>query len=223
MNKKKEFWKAIWGLKCPSKVRHFMWRACKNILPTNYCLCLRKVSKGDKCRLCGMVESSGHALWDCWMAEAVWKEAKISLPRGCHSYLDFIDVVWKLWEDQKEGELERLTCTAWCIWKNKNATKFEGKCKEARRIVTKANASVEEFSGQLGAPKQPAPPRIGRWTPPSEGWYKVNVDRAVFKGLGSCGIGIVIRNKRGEIMGAMSKRLDLPLGALEVEAKAFKE
>ena len=111
----------------------------------------------------------------------------------------------------------------WCIWKNRNAAKFEGKCKEVTRIVTEANASVEEFSEQLGAQKQPAPSRIGRWTPPSEGWYKVNMDRAVFKGLGSCGIGIVIRNERGEIMGAMSKRLDLPLQALEMEAKAFKE
>ena len=45
MNKKKEFWTTIWGLKCPSKVKNFLWRACKNILPTNYCLWLRKVSK----------------------------------------------------------------------------------------------------------------------------------------------------------------------------------
>ena len=98
------------------------------------------------------------------MAEAVWKEAKISLSRGCHSHRDFIDVLWKLWEDRKEGELECLVCIAWCIWKNRNAAKFEGKCKEARRIVTKANALVKEFNEQLGAPKQPAPLRTGRWT-----------------------------------------------------------
>ena len=134
-----------------------MWRASKNILPTNFCLCLWKVSKGDGCGLCGLVESSGHALWDSWMAEAVWKEAKVSLQRGYHPHCDFIDVVWKFWENQKEGELECLACIVWCIWKNRNVAKFEGRCKEARRIVTEANALVEEFSEHLDAPKQPAP------------------------------------------------------------------
>ena len=72
-----------------------MWRACKNILPTNYCLSLRKVTMADECVLCGKVESSGHALWDYWLAEAVWKESKLSLPKFSNPHRDFIDVVWK--------------------------------------------------------------------------------------------------------------------------------
>ena len=89
--------------------------------------------------------------------------------------------------------------------------------------MSEANALVEEFCQHAEVPKQPAPPRTGRWTPPREEWYKVNVDGAVFKESSSCGIGIIIRNERGELMGAMSKKLDFPLGALEVEAKAFEE
>ena len=59
--------------------------------------------------------------------------------------------------------------------------------------------------------------------PPRNGWYKVNADGAIFKDIGCCGVGIVIRNDEGLLMGAMSKRVKLPLKALESEALAVQE
>ena len=37
---------------------------------------------------------------------------------------------------------------------------------------------------------------------------------------GQCGIGVVVRNDKGQIMGALSKKLLSPLGALAAKAKA---
>ncbi|KAL0001855.1 hypothetical protein SO802_015636 [Lithocarpus litseifolius] len=166
--------------------------------------------------------------WRSLMAakEVLWRGLRWNIGNGRRARIwadRWIPIPNSFKEDRKELDLERLACTAWCIWKNRNAAKFEGKTKQAKVIVAEANALVEEFKEQVNAPRQNAPPRTGGWTPPCEGWYKVNVYGTMFKETGCCGIGIVIRNERGLIIGAMSKKMDISLEALEVEAKAFEE
>ena len=43
------FWKQIWSLPLPHKIRHFAWRVCRNILPTKVNLMKRKVIQDDIC------------------------------------------------------------------------------------------------------------------------------------------------------------------------------
>ena len=50
--------------------------------------------------------------------------------------------------------------------------------------------------------------------------YKVNIDAIVFKEQRCYGIGVVIRNDKGQMMGALCKKITLPWGALEAKAKA---
>ena len=79
-SKMANIWKSIWKLECPGKIKHFLWRACKNILPTNFCLARRKMSKWDGYAWCGEKESSSHVLWDCKVATKVWKESGFNFP-----------------------------------------------------------------------------------------------------------------------------------------------
>ena len=45
----------------------------------------------------------------------------------------------------------------------------------------------------------------------------------MFKEASSYGVGVVVRNEEGCLMGAISKKLPFPLGPLEAEARATEE
>ena len=52
-NEVKSFWKSIWRLKVPNKVKVFLWRTCSNALPTKVNLRKRKVLDSPMCDQCG--------------------------------------------------------------------------------------------------------------------------------------------------------------------------
>ncbi|XP_065634479.1 uncharacterized protein LOC136069649 [Quercus suber] len=68
----RSFWRRIWRIPVPHKVRHFTWRACREILPTKMNLKRRKVVDVDSCEECNDgLESSGHLFWSCQRARQV--------------------------------------------------------------------------------------------------------------------------------------------------------
>lgn len=161
-------WKLLWSLRCPNKVKHFLWRACKNVLLTKQCLMHRKIVKEDKCYLCGEGESSGHILWGCKVAEEAWKETKFKLVRLGRPPMDFLDVVWLLMSSPSEKDWVEFAVTAWLLWNNKNSIRFGGKCKNGKTIAGEARRYMVEFREACLTVRQEAQPapRIKHWTPP---------------------------------------------------------
>ena len=49
------------------------------------------------------------------------------------------------------------------------------------------------------------------------------MDGVVFRDQGKIGVGVVIRNDQGELMGAMSKKIHFPVVAVEAKAKAMEK
>ena len=71
-NPSQDFWNAIWKIRVPNKIQHFVWRAVKDSLPTKQNLKTRHVSVDDICDGCGdHVESILHCLWLCDQAKSV--------------------------------------------------------------------------------------------------------------------------------------------------------
>lgn len=219
-----KLWKIIWNLNCPSKIKHFMWRTFRNILPTNHCL-KKRIALSDECVLCGERETTCHILWNCKIAIEVWKESCLKLPNGIPPQGEFIDLVWKLMEKPIDIDWELFATITWGLWKNRNAFKHEGRSKQAKSIAMESGKYVEEFrQSNMTNPKPPKQPFQARpqWCPPKPGWYKINVDGAVFKDPSCYEIGVITKNERGQIMGAMSKKLPLPWGGFGSGSKGSR-
>ena len=136
-------WKLIWSLNYPHKIKHFMWRASLNILPTKHQLRRREIGWDGNCDLCGYCETTGHALWGCKLAGEVWGNTRLKLPFFEITPRDFIDVVWETKLKKPEIDWELFAITAWSLWSNRNSI-CHGMCKAADLIVREASAYVKE-------------------------------------------------------------------------------
>ena len=63
---------------------------------------------------------------------------------------------------------------------------------------------TEPVAVQQIEPVLPAPPSLKHWSKPDLHHHKVNFDAAVLREVHSAGIGVIIRDWRGEFVGALS-------------------
>ncbi|XP_030964771.1 uncharacterized protein LOC115986049 [Quercus lobata] len=105
-----------------------------------------------------------------------------------------------------------------------NEKRYGGKNLAAAAIYRTTMTMLQEYylAQENVSQTRDVSPCQNKWTPPPHGWYKVNTDGAMFSKQKWAGIGVIARDEQGRVVAAMSKRLQVPLGALEVEAKALE-
>ncbi|CAL9026263.1 unnamed protein product [Prunus brigantina] len=70
------FWKKIWALKIPNKIKFFIWRCVWDFLPCGQTLFNRKIVSTPICPNCHRKsESVLHAVWLCEAAKEVWRNS----------------------------------------------------------------------------------------------------------------------------------------------------
>lgn len=128
--------KSIWSLKCPNKIKTFIWCACKNILPTKTHLKDRHIPIEVNCGLCESIETPEHTFWSCDLSREVWTILIVKPSSPSWKPKDFLDLFWVLNEENDHIELEVLAIAAWGIWNNRNKVQCGGTSKPQRWLST---------------------------------------------------------------------------------------
>lgn len=141
----------------PSKVCHFLWRACRDTLSTKENLVQRKVLADGCYELCNSgVETSSHLFWKCSQVRDVWASLKLFHMQTFIRFKSFMDMVWYgVVETEWDKELiEKMVMVAWSLWTYRNEFQNGGVKKIAIRIRYDALEYLAEYQECVKEPKQ---------------------------------------------------------------------
>ena len=112
-------------LHTPNKVKHFIWRACNNSLPTLDNLFYRQIVSFVCCNICNAhPEDILHVVWGCTKVANMWKElnwAHLSVSPYLREFTNLFSSFLQVREDYR---VEIFSIAAWMLWTRRNSIRL---------------------------------------------------------------------------------------------------
>ncbi|KAK7839877.1 hypothetical protein CFP56_017430 [Quercus suber] len=133
---RKKVWKGLWRMNLPHKVKHFAWKAARDILASKEALRQRHIVVDGGCALCGNL-----TVFVITPRRYGTRVSSLSL-----LILGPIGVSWILWKSSKRMR----RCTT--VWQNeRNVIRTDGRGKPGRVTLKTSLGLMDEFQGNVPA------------------------------------------------------------------------
>ncbi|GMN74812.1 hypothetical protein TIFTF001_052466, partial [Ficus carica] len=218
------WWRKLWRLPIPPKARLFVWRAFHEILPTMVSLRSRGIECDVVCPRCqAVLESPSHAIFDCPFSYMVWKKSRFWKVLENKRAMPFADFLRSLSLEISLDDLALVCWLAWKLWCERNKVVHGGEAGDPQTVFDLSIASFGEWQALNRSPPQPSAVGSNVWSPPQPGCFKLNIDASVIPGSDHIGIGAVIRDEKGSILGAMARSVGGSFSPFVAECLALRE
>ncbi|KAK3198465.1 hypothetical protein Dsin_021880 [Dipteronia sinensis] len=178
------WWKVLWRMKLPMKIKLFIWKACNDWIPSMANLTRRKIRVDDICPICKKEnETTIHALWECKNLKFVrqkWVPRNIDVTRRYSNFLELMTnvasklsfehldllctIFWRVWYIRKLGVFEKgkTDCNE-VIWWSRNYLDLFNSANEKKKDINQSQRTASDTG----------------WRPPMLGLLKANCDAVV--------------------------------------------
>ncbi|MCH91390.1 polynucleotidyl transferase ribonuclease H fold, partial [Trifolium medium] len=197
----------IWKVQDPPKAKHLMWRICKECLPTWIRLRNHYVQCQLDCPLCLQEPKEDcHLLLECEGSKEAWSSMGLNhiITPKLHLFYNVKDLIFYVC--RKENK-ERKTCRI-------------ASGEYVKRVAT-VNGLIA--ADTVTTPQQAAGHTFDRWSPPTQGHLKCNVDASFFDRNNATGWSWCLQDHQGRFLLAGSNVIHARLTTIEGEAMAMKE
>ncbi|KAF4380093.1 hypothetical protein F8388_018217 [Cannabis sativa] len=111
----------MWSLPLAPKLKHFLWRACHDILPTSHNLFKRKVLNTTCCCQCFYHdETLEHALFRCTTVQEVWNLTIFLEFIDKNAFLNCMDLLSLAATTYSARDYRYFLCFLWKLWNCRN-------------------------------------------------------------------------------------------------------
>ncbi|XP_075640575.1 uncharacterized protein LOC142612360 [Castanea sativa] len=129
---------------------------------------------------------------------------------------------WKAVIDDYRKEV--FSIAAWLLWNQRNAIHFGRPMRDTDQILPSAGNLLQDFLAvQQIETTIPTSLASQHWSKPDLNYHKVNFDAAMFRDGHLAGVGVVVRDWRGEFVGALSSPMPLTHSVADMEALACRK
>ena len=149
MTSKRVFWKCLWKMRVPNKIKNFLWHACSKALPTRCNLLRRKMLEDLTCPHYSIGnESTLHVLWECNRLRIVWEKVFGWILKDHPGISQFTDLDALVGEHATQ--LELFATIAWFIWCRRNKVR----CNEPSTLLGKILERVASLLRDFQSPSR---------------------------------------------------------------------
>ncbi|XP_026377561.1 uncharacterized protein LOC113271854 [Papaver somniferum] len=205
-------WKRLWKVNVSHKVKLFIWKCLKGIVPALFKISHYKTGIDTFCPHCGSHnETLEHLLYDCTYASSVWMDMNVNVSnlQTHHISVSTWIISWftsfqAAHNDQYNNWLLILMNTAWQIWKNRCDKLFRNESPNKWITLSNIRWVIRQCENEQGQNKQ-VRPKNNNWKPPANNQLKINIDASFDNVTKKFGIGLIARDSAGKSRGIRGK------------------
>lgn len=132
---REDVWQKLWKLKCPGKVKHFLWRLGHNTHALCVNLKMRSMDVDTRCFVCRRLdEDGGHLFFKCKYVKELWLNMGLQDECNQMTALNSGKEVLKYLVNLKDEKMIVITTLMWVWWGERNRIR-EGEVRRGTDIL----------------------------------------------------------------------------------------
>lgn len=199
-----------------------MWRLTHNSIPSANNLFRRGINVDQKCHICGFSEeSTTHVFLKCWWAKSFWSELKVLHFWEQHSFEKIDKWVWFCINSFSIDTLIISVIGSYMIWKNRNMITRQKKALDIAQTFAFVKCRARYFTNLIFKFTVLEGNNLSIWQPPKPEFLKFSCDASWINLLKRAGIGCVVRDQNGVILGSGALIHEKVYSSLDAEGLAL--